>query len=41
MTRRAQRWLAWRAGARVAEVVRAGAGVAVLGGGAWFVYLAL
>ena len=36
-----QRWLSWRAGARVAEVVRAGAGVAVLGGGAWFVHLAL
>lgn len=36
-----QRWLGWRAGARAVEVLRAGAGVAVLGGGAYFVYIAM
>jgi cytochrome c-type biogenesis protein len=36
-----QRWLAWRAGARAVAVLRAGAGAAVLGGGAYFVYVAL
>jgi cytochrome c-type biogenesis protein len=36
-----QRWLAWRAGARAVELLRAGAGVAVLCGGAYFVYTAL
>jgi cytochrome c-type biogenesis protein len=36
-----QRWLSWSSGARAVELVRAGAGVAVLGGGAYFVYLAL
>lgn len=36
-----QRWLGFRAGARTIEILRAGAGVAVLGGGAYFVYTAL
>jgi cytochrome c-type biogenesis protein len=36
-----QRWLGWRAGARAVEILRAGAGVAVLGGGAYFVYIAM
>jgi cytochrome c-type biogenesis protein len=36
-----QRWLGWKAGARAVELLRAGAGVAVLGGGAYFVYVAL
>jgi cytochrome c-type biogenesis protein len=36
-----QRWLGWKAGARAVEILRAGAGVAVLGGGAYFVYTAL
>jgi cytochrome c-type biogenesis protein len=36
-----QRWLGWKAGARAVEILRAGAGVAVLGGGAYFVYAAL
>lgn len=36
-----QRWLGWKAGARAVQVLRAGAGVAVLCGGAYFVYTAL
>jgi cytochrome c-type biogenesis protein len=36
-----QRWLGWKAGARGVEILRACAGVAVLGGGAYFVYTAL
>ena len=36
-----QRWLGWKAGARAVELLRAGAGVAVLGGGAYFVWTAL
>jgi cytochrome c-type biogenesis protein len=36
-----QRWLGWKAGARAVEFLRAGAGVAVLVGGAYFVYTAL
>jgi cytochrome c-type biogenesis protein len=36
-----QRWLGWKAGARAVEILRAGAGVAVLGGGAYFVYAGL
>lgn len=36
-----QRWLGWKAGARAVEILRAGAGLAVLGGGAYFVYTAL
>jgi cytochrome c-type biogenesis protein len=36
-----QRWLGWRAGARAVEVLRICAGLAVLGGGAYFVYLAV
>jgi cytochrome c-type biogenesis protein len=36
-----QRWLGWRAGARAVELLRIGAGVAVLAGGAYFVYLAV
>jgi cytochrome c-type biogenesis protein len=35
-----QRWLGWKAGARAVGVLRAGAGVAVLCGGAYFVYTA-
>ncbi|HYG66001.1 MAG TPA: cytochrome c biogenesis protein CcdA, partial [Anaeromyxobacteraceae bacterium] len=35
-----QRWLGWKAGARAVEVLRRCAGVAVLGGGAYFVYTA-
>ncbi len=37
----AQRWLGWKAGGRAVELLRAGAGVAVLGGGAYFVWTAL
>jgi cytochrome c-type biogenesis protein len=37
----AQRWLGWKAGARAVELLRAGAGVAVIGGGAYFVWTAL
>ena len=36
-----QRWLGWRAGARAVEALRAGAGAAVLGGGAYFVWISL
>jgi cytochrome c-type biogenesis protein len=36
-----QRWLGWKAGARAVGILRAGAGVAVLCGGAYFVYTAL
>ena len=36
-----QRWLTWRSGARAVAIVRACAGVAVLAGGACFVYGAL
>ncbi len=35
-----QRWLSWKSGARAAGILRAGAGVAVLCGGAYFVYTA-
>ena len=36
-----QRWLSWRGGAAAVKVLRAGAGLAVLGGGLYFVYTAL
>jgi cytochrome c-type biogenesis protein len=36
-----QRWLSWKAGAQAARILRAGAGVAVLAGGLYFVYTAL
>jgi cytochrome c-type biogenesis protein len=36
-----QRWLAWRSGARAVVLVRRCAGMAVLAGGAYFVYSAL
>jgi cytochrome c-type biogenesis protein len=36
-----QRWLAWKGGARAIAVLRAGAGLAVIGGGLYFVYTAL
>ncbi|WP_242346633.1 cytochrome c biogenesis CcdA family protein [Anaeromyxobacter terrae] len=35
-----QRWLAWRAGARAATLLRGVAGVAVIAGGLWFLYTA-
>jgi cytochrome c-type biogenesis protein len=35
-----QRWLGWKAGARAVGILRAGAGVAVLCGGAYLVYAA-
>ncbi len=35
-----QRWLGWKTGARAVEILRTGAGVAVLCGGAYFVYTA-
>jgi cytochrome c-type biogenesis protein len=36
-----QRWLGWNAGTRATELLRAAAGVAVLCGGVYFVYLAM
>jgi cytochrome c-type biogenesis protein len=36
-----QRWLGWKVGARAVEWLRAGAGAAVLAGGAYFVHAAL
>jgi cytochrome c-type biogenesis protein len=36
-----QRWLSWKGGARAVAILRAGAGLAVLGGGLYFVYTAL
>lgn len=35
-----QRWLSWKAGARAAVLLRGGAGLAVLAGGAYFLYTA-
>ena len=35
-----QRWLSWKAGARAVALVRAGAGVAVVAGGLYYIYTA-